>query len=109
MGKNYSSTSVTGTQIPGGGPLQVAFPEAGRISATAGCNRHNGAATFVEDTFTTEKLATTMMACPPPRDGADTWLSDFLSGSVTWKLSGETLTLTHSSTTVVLTQSAAGS
>ena len=109
VGKNYSSTSVTGTPIPGGGPMQVSFPETGRISATAGCKRHNGALTFVDNTFRTDKLATTMMACPPPRDGADKWLSDFLSDSVTWDLEGTTLTLTHGSTKVVLTESSSQS
>lgn len=104
VGKNYSSTSVTGTQIPGGGPLEVSFPEAGRISTTAGCNRHNGAVTFTDDTFRANKLASTMMACPPPRDGADNWLNDFLSDSVTWKLDGATLTLSHGATKVVLAE-----
>ncbi len=104
VGKNYSSTSVTGTPIPGDGPMQVSFPETGRISATAGCNRHNGSLTFIDDTFRTDNLATTMMACPPPRDGADKWLTDFLSDSVTWDLEGNTLTLTHGDTKVVLNE-----
>ncbi|MGV9825472.1 MULTISPECIES: META domain-containing protein [unclassified Gordonia (in: high G+C Gram-positive bacteria)] len=104
VGKSFTSTSVSGTPIPGGGPLSVAFPEAGRISATAGCNRHMGRLTVSGDTMSAGDLASTMMACPPPRDGADAWLSTFLTSPVTWKYGDSTLTLTSAGSTAVLTE-----
>lgn len=84
VGKTFVSDVVEGTAIPGGGPLEVSFPEEGRIRATAGCNRHAGTVTFDGGTLTTGPLAGTRMACAGERGNADAWLSDFFSGPVTW-------------------------
>ncbi|GAC56041.1 hypothetical protein GOHSU_02_01880 [Gordonia hirsuta DSM 44140 = NBRC 16056] len=101
-GKTYLSTSVTGEQIPGGGPLEVSFPQAGRIAATAGCNRHMGEVTFEGSTMTPGQLAATMLACPGPQEGADAWLSNLLSGPLTWSTTGDRLTLHRGGQTVEL-------
>lgn len=83
VGATYLSTTVNGPQIPGGGPLEVSFPEAGRMAATAGCNRHTGAVTITDTTLTAQALASTMMACPGDRGQADAWLADFFSAPLT--------------------------
>lgn len=106
IGKTYLSTAVSGTPIPGDGPLEVTFPQAGRIAATAGCNRHMGEVTFTGDTMAPQQLAATMMACPGPRADADQWLSNFLNGPLTWSTSGTTLTLNRGDQTVELTERA---
>ncbi|GAA4749942.1 META domain-containing protein [Gordonia alkaliphila] len=95
VGKTYLSTEVTGPAIPGGGPMELTFPQPGRIAATAGCNRHMGEVTFDGSTMTPGQLASTMMACPGPAEQADAWLADFLSGPLTWSLADDT-TLTLS-------------
>lgn len=100
----FTSTSVTGVPIPGDGPLRVAFPEPGRIAMNAGCNQHIGTAEFEQDTLVIGPLASTMMACAPPRDEADTWLSHFAQGPLTWHRHDRTLTLSSPDTRVVLTQ-----
>ncbi|TCN57016.1 heat shock protein HslJ [Rhodococcus sp. SMB37] len=102
-GRTFVSTEVTGDAIPGGGPLVVEFPEPGRLAATAGCNRFAGGIELADGTLSAPNLASTMMACPPPADGADGWLSTLLSGSPQWSLDGDVLTLTGSATTVSLT------
>ena len=66
VGKTFTSTSVDGAAIPGGGPLMLTFPEPGRVSLTAGCNRHIGPVTVDKTTLTIGELASTMMACPHP-------------------------------------------
>lgn len=104
VGKTYLSTSVTGTPIPGDGPLEVTFPQTGRIAATAGCNRHMGEVTFAGDTMTPGQLAATMMACAGPQGESDAWLSSFLDGPLTWHLSGEKLSLSRDGQSVELTQ-----
>ncbi|WP_241385857.1 META domain-containing protein [Rhodococcus sp. CH91] len=101
-GRTFVSTDVTGTPIPGGGPLVVEFPEDGRIAATAGCNRFSGAADLADGTVKTENLASTMMACSPDRDGSDAWLSSLFGAGPRWSLDGTTLTLTTDDTTVAL-------
>ncbi|GAA3967440.1 META domain-containing protein [Gordonia caeni] len=105
-GKTFLSTSVSGATIPGDGPLEVTFPEAGRIAATAGCNRHMGEVTFAGSTLTPGPLAATMMACPGARGESDAWLSDLFGSPLTWSLSGKTLTLHRDDLTVELAQRA---
>lgn len=102
VGKTFTSTSVDGAAIPGRGPLVLTFPESGRISLTAGCNQHIGPVTVDKTTLTVGELASTMMACPPPRDGADAWLADFTDRPLTWSLRGRELTLKDGPRTVVL-------
>ncbi|WP_026918020.1 META domain-containing protein [Gordonia shandongensis] len=104
IGHTYISTDVDGTAIPGGGPLTVAFPEAGRISANAGCNGHGGSVAFTGTTMTTGNLLGTLMACPPPRDTADQWVSDLFAEPLTWELADTTLTLSRGDQTVTLAE-----
>ncbi len=52
-GRVFISTSVDGTQIPGGGPLTLDFSQAGRVSASAGCNTANGSVEFTDGKLTT--------------------------------------------------------
>ena len=92
-GRTFVSTEVTGTPIPGDGPLVVEFPEAGRIAATAGCNRSVGAVDLADGVLRADRLASTLMSCPPPIDGADTWLSDLFAAQPRWHLDGDVLTL----------------
>lgn len=86
VGHTYLSTAVRGAQIPGGGPLELSFPESGRISVTAGCNRHSGAATFDGDQLRVGQLASTAMACVGPAAESDSWITDFFAEPVTWTL-----------------------
>ncbi len=92
-GRAFVSTAVSGPPIPGGGPLVVEFPESGRIAATAGCNRSVGAVDLADGVLRADRLASTLMSCPPPIDGADTWLSDLFAAQPRWHLDGDVLTL----------------
>ncbi|WHU49239.1 META domain-containing protein [Gordonia sp. L191] len=102
-GASFTSVSVSGAAIPGGGPLVIAFGDVGRISMSAGCNRHVGGAalhtgsapgTEPITTLRVGALASTMMACPPPREGANAWLSHFTGHPLVWHLDTTALTLT---------------
>lgn len=104
VGKSYSSTAVTGTQIPGGGPLQVTFPAANRISLFAGCNRHVGEMQVDGSVLRLGSLASTMMACPGPRAGADNWIATFNREPLTWYSVGHALVLSGAGTQVLLTE-----
>lgn len=103
-GHTFSSTEVTGTVIPGGGPLVLTFPDAGRVSLTAGCNRHVGAITIEGDTMTFRQLASTRMACPPPKDGADAWVAQFTGSPVRWTRHDTRLVLSQGSQRVTLVE-----
>ncbi|MEO9328840.1 META domain-containing protein [Gordonia aurantiaca] len=104
VGKSYSSTVVTGAQIPGGGPLQVAFPAANRISLDAGCNRHVGELQIDGTVLRLGSLASTMMACPGPRAQADNWITSFTSQPLTWYSVGQALVLVGPDAQVLLTE-----
>ncbi|MFF0492357.1 META domain-containing protein [Nocardia sp. NPDC004068] len=101
MGHTYVSTKVDGTAIPGGGPLELTFTD-GRVSARSGCNTSGGPVSFDGDVLRISGLATTMMACVGDRAGADGWQTGLLESAPTWKLNGDTLTLTGNGSTVAL-------
>ncbi|MFE3443183.1 META domain-containing protein [Nocardia sp. NPDC059180] len=101
MGHTYISTEVEGTPIPGGGPLTLAFAD-DRVSASAGCNTHNGAVVLDGNTMKVSGLASTLMACPGDKMDADQWLGDLLNASPTWRLDESRLTLEGNNTTVVM-------
>ncbi|MCH5642677.1 MULTISPECIES: META domain-containing protein [unclassified Gordonia (in: high G+C Gram-positive bacteria)] len=104
LGKHYSSTAVTGTPIPGGGPLVIDFPSAGRIALTAGCNRHIGSVRIEGSTMRIGPLMSTRMACPGPRAGADAWLANFTKAPLNWYSVGQALVLTGPTNQVLLTE-----
>ena len=99
-GRTFVSVHVEGEQIPGGGPLVLGF-DRGRLSAYAGCNHGAGAADLADGVIAT-RLATTLMACPPPLDGADRWMTALFDARPHWTLDGDTLTLTTDAATVTL-------
>lgn len=102
MGHTYISTAVTGTQIPGGGPLTLTFAD-GRVSADSGCNTSTGPVSFDGSVLRVSGMASTMMACAAAKSGADAWQTGLLQSAPTWKLSGSTLTLSGNGTRVTLT------
>lgn len=102
MGTTYVSTEVTGTPIPGGGPLTLAFTD-GRITADAGCNTHSGAVDLRDHVLHVSELASTLAACPGERAGADAWVGDLLRGDPTWELDRDQLRLIGKKSTVLLT------
>ncbi|MCD2116954.1 MULTISPECIES: META domain-containing protein [Rhodococcus] len=104
IGRRYVSTEVEGQSIPGGGPLQLSFPARERVAASAGCNRFTGTADLSGGRIRAGTLASTRMACPPPRDGADDWVRTLFAGAPRWALDGEVLTLTTGAVTVTLTE-----
>ncbi|WP_327150713.1 META domain-containing protein [Nocardia sp. NBC_01329] len=102
IGHTYISTEVTGTPIPGGGPLTLTFAD-DRISADAGCNTHSGTVDLGDHVLHVSGLASTLIGCPGDRAGSDTWIGDLFRADPTWQLDQDRLTLTGKETTVVLT------
>ncbi|MFC3438917.1 META domain-containing protein [Nocardia seriolae] len=101
MGRSFVSTAVSGTPIPGGGPLTLHFAD-GRVSATAGCNTATGPVDLQGNTLHVGKRATTLMGCPGDLAGADGWQDGLLRSQPTWTLVGDTLTLEGNGSTVTL-------
>ncbi|MGO3326159.1 META domain-containing protein [Gordonia sp. (in: high G+C Gram-positive bacteria)] len=104
VGKTYVSDDATDAIVPGGGPFVLSFGPQNRISANAGCNGHGGTVEFDGATMSAGPLMGTMMACPPPRDTADKWVSDLFDSPLTWALDGRRLTLSRGDLEVRLDQ-----
>lgn len=102
----FGSVGVAGGAIPGGGPLTITFGPNPHVGLDAGCNQHGGRATTVGDQLLIGSLISTMMACPPPRSGADRWLARFTSVPLRWHRVGPVLTLSSPRQTVILTERA---
>ncbi|RVW05011.1 META domain-containing protein [Rhodococcus spongiicola] len=85
-GRTFVSTSVTGTTIPGSGPLEVAFPERGQIAMSAGCNRGVSSVNLSGGVVRTGPIATTQMACDGELADADTWMIDLFASEPEWTL-----------------------
>ncbi|MFE3194012.1 META domain-containing protein [Nocardia sp. NPDC059240] len=101
MGHSFVSTAVSGTAIPGGGPLTLSFAD-GRISATSGCNTMTGPVDLQGNTLQVGELASTLMACPGDTAGADGWQDGLLRSQPTWTLVGDTLTVKGNGSTVTM-------
>ncbi|MEU1204310.1 META domain-containing protein [Nocardia sp. NPDC005825] len=100
-GRTFVSTAVSGTPIPGGGPLTLTFTE-GRVSASSGCNTATGSVDLQGNTLQVGELSSTLMACPGELAGADEWQNSLLRSQPTWTLSGDTLTVKGSGSTVTM-------
>ncbi|MFF3223612.1 META domain-containing protein [Nocardia suismassiliense] len=101
VGRTFLSTEVEGAPIPGGGPLTLTFKD-DRIAADAGCNSHSGVVALDDHKLHVSGLASTLMACPGDREGADEWLSGLLNSDPTWQLDGAKLTVKNDNLTVRL-------
>jgi heat shock protein HslJ len=66
--------------------------EAATISGNAGCNTFNGPVAVTEESLIFENLVATKMACPNMK--TEEALMKMLSGSVTYAIKGDMLTLT---------------
>jgi heat shock protein HslJ len=104
VGHDYVSTEVVGAPIPGGGPLELGFPEPDRATLFAGCNTATATVDLANGMFVVTDLESTLDECNAETIGADAWLSDLLQRQPTWVLDGTTLTLTAGNQIVTLAE-----
>jgi heat shock protein HslJ len=67
--------------------------DAGRYSATVGCNQLLGGYTVEGDTLAVTPAAATQMACPPPLDLLERKLGEALFRTARWQVNAQTLEL----------------
>src|SRR6266545_2259163 len=105
-GRTFLSTAVT----EGGKPYQLAektlvrlqFTGDDRLIASAGCNSMQGTVRLDGAKIQVSDLASTGMGCEQQIMEQDAWLSRFLSAKPSWKLDGDTLTVSSSTTEITL-------
>ncbi len=96
-GRTFLSTRTVrdGAELTLAGRTRISLSFAGgRISAHAGCNRINGAATAWDGELVVEQLISTMMACLPEVDAQERWLTELLGSRPYLELDGNRLVLT---------------
>jgi heat shock protein HslJ len=106
-GRTFLSTSVTEDGAPKplieGTRIELRFAGDGQVSANAGCNHMGGTGQLKDGALVLTDLSMTEMGCPGGRHEQDGWVADFLTGGPRMKLSGDDLTLSNATVTILLT------
>ena len=100
-GTTYVSTAVTGHELVEGTTLTLGFPEAGKLTAAAGCNSYFGDFDVTDGKLDVGQLGGTLIGCPPELQQQDEWMAAFLGSEPEIALDGDTLTLTGTDATIV--------
>jgi heat shock protein HslJ len=104
--RTFLSTSVIDNGVPRplieGTRIELRFLEDNQFSGNAGCNHMGGTGRIRDGARVLTDLAMTEMGCPDGRNDQDTWVADFLTSGPAMRLSGDELTLTGTTVTIVL-------
>jgi len=82
----------------------LTFNEDGTVTGDSGCNGLGGSYTVEGDQITFSEIVSTLMACDDPRMVQENAVQQVLNGAATFKIEGNTLTLTNSDMALVLTR-----
>jgi heat shock protein HslJ len=109
FGRTFLSQSVTvaGEPYPlvDGTQVVLTFEDDGRVSASAGCNRHGGRVVIDGDRMVIRDSWKTAAGCFDARNAQDEWLSAVLAGDLRFVLEGPSLRLTSNDTVIELLDS----
>lgn len=100
--RTFLSTSLKNHELLPSTRLWLSFPEKDQIAAQAGCNHLFGKLSFDGDKLVVTDMGGTDMGCEQARMDQDTWVTTFLTSKPTWKLNGDTLTLTSGNVEITL-------
>ena len=100
--RTFLSTGVTegGKDRPliAGTTVSLQFHEPGRLTANAGCNTIGLNGSIEGNRLKAGDVSMTEMGCPNNLGSQDSWLAEFLSAGPTWRLTGDDLVLSTSTT-----------
>jgi uncharacterized lipoprotein YbaY/heat shock protein HslJ/uncharacterized lipoprotein NlpE involved in copper resistance len=75
-------------------PHIILHAEGHQFAATMGCNQMGGTYAVKENTITFSQVRSTLMACIGPASELEARFKDWLSHTATWRLNGQSLTIT---------------
>jgi heat shock protein HslJ len=84
----------------------LTFNQDGTVSGSSGCNGLGGDYTVAGDQITFGEFVSTLMACDEPIMAQEESAHKVMTGTATYKIEGNTLTITKNDMVLVLTQSA---
>jgi heat shock protein HslJ len=94
-GRTFLATGVTDDGSPRTMTLSIEFTDDGRLIARASCNMMQGDVDTSGGRLVFDGgLSTTDMGCDQERHAEDAFVARVLGGEPTWKLAGDTLTIT---------------
>lgn len=82
----------------------LTFNEDGTVTGNSGCNGLGGSYTVEGDQITFSEIVATLMACDDPRMVQEDAVQQVLTDTATYKVEGNTLTLTNNDMVLVLTR-----
>jgi len=104
-GRTFIASSVTEDGAPRdlvpGTEVRIMFRD-GSIGASAGCNSLGAPYRIDGTVLRVESMATTEIGCDEARHEQDAWLAEFLTSGPEVALTGDSLTLEHDATRIVL-------
>lgn len=105
-GHTFLSTAVTTAgkphQLLADTRVSLRFTDDDRLQAEAGCNKLSGHVAVSGDRIEVERLAMTQIGCDPQRHQQDKWLSEVLTGTLSWRLADAELVITAGDTELTL-------
>ena len=81
----------------------ITFNEDGTITGNSGCNGFGGGHKVEGDRITFDEITSTLMACDAPRMEQENAVHQVLTDTATYKIEGNTLTLTNNDMVLVFT------
>lgn len=102
---NLTAYGPEGSTIPAAADSQanVTFNEDGTLTGHSGCNGFGGEYKVDGDQITFSGLISTLVACGEPLVTQESTLYRVLSGTATYEIDGDTLTLNQDGTVLVFT------
>jgi len=82
----------------------LTFSEDGTVTGNSGCNGMGGNYKVEDDQITFDQIVSTLMACDEPRMDQEEAVHKVLTDTATFKIDGNTLTLTNNDMALVLTR-----
>ena len=83
---------------------ELTFNEDGTVTGNSGCNGFGGSYTAEGNQVTFSEIVSTLMACEDPRMEQEDAVHKVLTDTATFKIEGNTLTLTNNNMVLVLTR-----
>ena len=80
----------------------LTFKDDGTVTGSSGCNGLGGSYTVEDDKITFSEITSTLMACDDPRMAQEGAVHQVLTDAATFKIEGNTLTLTNNDVVLVL-------
>ncbi|HLO18232.1 MAG TPA: META domain-containing protein [Anaerolineales bacterium] len=82
----------------------LAFNQDGTVTGNSGCNSFGGNYKVKGDQITFDQIVSTLMACDDPRMKQEDAVHKVLTDTTTYKIEGNTLTLTNNNMVLILTR-----